>query len=327
MEFTITGANALTYPHLQIWGWQIAIYLFLGGLAGGCMSMSAVANLRPGKEAPHNKPCCWRIPVITPFILALGMGFLFLDLSCKRHIYRFYMTLRPLSIMSWGSWILILVFPAMIAFALSTVPDAVMDRMHEGAIKNLCAKFRPHMRTWAAVNFVLGLILSVYTGVLLSMYMARPLWNSSILPILFLTSGMSTGAALVIVLAKKDSVKLFFTRVDIWLIIFEAAVLALFYFSHYMSAAASRESVMPLFTMSSRYFPYFVTILTLSIILPLFLVLKFLDATGKHSRGVVLTFRQKCEMNASAILVLLGGVILRFELVYAGQLGKLTGLS
>jgi len=327
MEFTITGANALTYPHLHIWGWQVAMYLFLGGLAGGCMSMAAVANLRPGKETPHDKPCCWRIPVITPFILALGMGFLFLDLNLKEHFYRLYMTLQPLSIMSWGAWILLLVFPAMVAFGISAVPDEVMAGMRDGAVKNLFMKFRPHMRAWAVVDFILGLVLSVYTGVLLSLYVARPLWNSSILPILFLTSGMSTGAALLIILAKKDSVKLFFTRVDIWLIIFEGAVMALLYYSHYMSAAASRESVMPLFTMGSHYFPYFVTILIFSIILPLFLVLKFLDATGKRSRGVVLNFRQKCEMNASAILVLIGGLVLRFELVYAGQLSKLTGLS
>jgi len=327
MEFTITGANALTYPHLHIWDWRVAIYLFLGGLAGGCMSMAAVANLRSGKEAPRDKPCCWRVPVITPFILAIGMGFLFLDLEVKAHMYRFYMTLQPLSPMSWGSWILILVFPAMIAFALSAMPDQAVDNLNEGFIKTRIQAIRPHMRLWAKINFVLGIILSIYTGILLSSFMARPLWNSSILPMLFLNSGLSTGAAFMILIATKNSVKLFFTKVDIWLIFSEIAVLILLYYGQFNSAEASRESIMPFFTLTSQYFPYFISILILSVILPLAIVLKFLEVTGDHDPNLELTFKQKFEMNASAVLVLLGGVIIRFALVYAGQLSKFTGLS
>ncbi len=327
MEFTITGANALTYPHLHIWDWRVAIYLFLGGLSGGCMSMAAVANLRSGKETPHDKPCCWRVPVITPFLLAIGMGFLFLDLEVKTHMYRFYMTIQPLSPMSWGSWLLILVFPAMISFALSAVPDQVIDNINEGYIKNLIQKFQPHMRLWAKINFVLGILLAIYTGILLSSFMARPLWNSSILPMLFLNSGLSTGAAFMILIATKNSVKLFFTKVDIWLIFSEIAVLILLYYGQFTSAEASRESIMPFFTLTSQYFPYFISILILSVILPLAIVLKFLEVTGDHDPNLELTFKQKFEMNASAVLVLLGGVIIRFALVYAGQLSKFTGLS
>ncbi len=328
MEFTITGANALTYPHLHIWDWRVAIYLFLGGLSGGCMAMAAVANLRPGKEVPRDKPCCWRVPMITPVLLAVGMGFLFLDLEVKQHMYRFYMTLQPLSPMSWGSWILLLVFPAMIAFAISAMPDQVVDKMGEGFLKDKVMQLRPHMRTLAVINFVLGIILSIYTGILLSSFMARPLWNSSILPILFLNSGLSTGAAFMILIATRNSVKLFFTKVDIWLIFSEIAVLILLYYGQFSSTEASRESIMPFFTLTSQYFPYFVSILVLSIILPLAIVLKFLEVTsGDHSENLELTFKQKFEMNASAVLVLIGGVIIRFALVYAGQLSKFTGLS
>lgn len=327
MEFTITGANALTYPHLHIWDWRVAIYLFLGGLSGGCMAMAAVANLRPGKEVAPDKPCCWRVPVISPFLLAIGMGFLFLDLEVKEHMYRFYMTLQPLSPMSWGSWILLLVFPAMIAFAISAAPDHAVSGMNDGAIKNVFLKLRPQMRTWAVINFVLGIILSIYTGILLSSFMARPLWNSSILPMLFLNSGLSTGAAFMILIATRNSVKLFFTKVDIWLIFSEIAVLVLLYYGQFSSTEASRESIMPFFTLTSQYFPYFISILILSVILPLAIVLKFLEVSGDHDPNLELSFKQKFEMNASAVLVLLGGVIIRFALVYAGQLSKLTGLS
>ena len=325
MELTITGANAITSPHLHIWDWRVAIYLFLGGLSAGCMVMSAVANLRPGKAVAADKPCCWRVPLLTPILLNIGMFFLFLDLEAKHNILRFYTTLQPLSPMSWGSWILILVFPAMIAYALSVIPEEERHILRLGILIDLAKSMAPMMRALAKLNFVLGILLGIYTGILLSSFAARPLWNNSILPMLFLNSALSTGAALMILMAHKNEVKLFFTKVDIWLIICEIVIIVLMYYGQYSSPEASRESIIPFFTRSHDYFPYFVSILTLSIIFPLAIVLKFLEVTGEHLE--TLTLKQKLEMNVSAILVLLGGVIIRFALVYAGQLSRFTGLS
>ncbi|MCI5142796.1 MAG: hypothetical protein D3909_13935, partial [Candidatus Electrothrix sp. ATG1] len=46
MELSITGTNAITYPVMHVWDWRVAIYLFLGGLSGGLMTMSAINYLR-----------------------------------------------------------------------------------------------------------------------------------------------------------------------------------------------------------------------------------------------------------------------------------------
>ena len=46
------------------------------------------------------------------------------------------------------------------------------------------------------LNLVLGIALGTYTGILLSTLSARPVWNSALLGPLFLISGFSTGAAL-----------------------------------------------------------------------------------------------------------------------------------
>ena len=48
---------------------------------------------------------------------------------------------------------------------------------------------------WA--NIALGVVLGIYTGILLNTMVARPLWNSAILGPLFLFSGLSAGAAMV----------------------------------------------------------------------------------------------------------------------------------
>jgi len=79
---------------------------------------------------------------------------------------------------------------------------------------------------------------------------------------------------------------------------------------------------MPFFTFSHEFFPYWISVLLLSIIFPLAIVLKFLEVKGEHSE--TLTGFEKFRMNLSAILVLVGGFIIRMALIYAGQLIKMT---
>ena len=325
MEMTITGANAITYPYLQIWDWRVAVYLFLGGLTGGLMSMSAVANLRPGKAIPRDQPCCWRVPLLAPLLLSVGMLFLFLDLELKSHMFWFYLTFQPASPMSWGSWLLVLIYPPMILYALAAVPDEIKARTKIALLKQWGDRLRPSLLPLARINFVAGILLSMYTGILLSTFVARPLWNSAILPVLFLVSGMSTGTALMIILARRHDVKLFFTKVDIWLIFAEITILLLMFYGQYTSDAAHRQSILPFFNTTHQFFPFFLSIVFLGIFLPLAIVLKFLEVTGDHSSKITPT--GMFLMNASAVMVLLGGLVVRFAMVYAGQLSSFSGLG
>ncbi len=49
-------------------------------------------------------------------------------------------------------------------------------------------------RNMAIALIPLSIILGIYTGILLSAFNARPLWNNAILGPLFLVSGLSTGS-------------------------------------------------------------------------------------------------------------------------------------
>ena len=71
----------------------------------------------------------------------------------------------------------------------------------------------------------LSIILGVYTGILLSAFNARPLWNNAILGPLFLTSGLSTGAATIILLSKSVKERHMFGKIDLGLIIIELALI------------------------------------------------------------------------------------------------------
>ncbi len=318
MELHIVGTNAITYPAMHVWDWRVASYLFLGGLSGGLMIMSAVNYIRPKNGQNADTLNAWKIPVLIPILLTIGLIFLNLDLERKLHAFWFYLTFKPVSPMSWGAWIVLIIYPLLIAYALAALPDNITRTIKYPTIRNWADALKPHLLKLAKVNIIAGVLLAIYTGILLSSLVARPLWNSPILPVLFLTSGMSTGAALMIILAKTKEMKLFFTKIDIWLIMAELLILVLMFYGHYVGDAVHQQAIAPFFSTSHEFFPYFLSIVVLGICLPLAVVLKFLEVTGEHTEE--LTTSSLLMMNFSALLVLVGGAVIRFALVYAGQL-------
>lgn len=322
MELTVTGVNALVSPHLQIWDWRVSLYLFLGGLSAGLAVMTTVLHLRKGGALVKGEPAGYIAPLLVPIILGIGMLFIFMDLERKLNVYWFYLTVQPLSPMSWGSWGLLVFFPVAGLFALATLPDDKLSWLMLQPLKELAVRMRAYLFPLAIVNFGMGIFIGIYTGVLLSSFVARPLWNSAILPVLFLTSALSVGAALMIMIARTNKVKLWFTKMDIWLIFAEMVILPLFFYGQYSSSGAHRESIMPFFSLSHEYFFYGFSMLVLFVIFPIALVLKMLEIKEEH--GEALTPLALVKMNTSAIIVLLGGLIIRLTFVYAGQLSRFS---
>ena len=119
-EILVTARhNAKIDPSLGIWTWEISVYLFFGGLTAGLIVFAALAMLdknRPPREFSINKLALW-----APIALSLGMTTLFLDLEHKLFVFRFYTTFEPSSPMSWGAWILVLIYPLMIVQIASTL--------------------------------------------------------------------------------------------------------------------------------------------------------------------------------------------------------------
>jgi formate-dependent nitrite reductase membrane component NrfD len=321
MEQIITGLNSITHPHLEVWDWTVAVYLFLGGLAAGMLVMSAIANLRAWPDEEHI-PHCRKGAMFAPIVLAIGMFFIFLDLERKTNMYWFFLTFQPFSPMSWGAWGIMVTIPLSFLYGLSTVPEALRYRLPFAFMKKWSVRLKPHMKKLAMINFGLGIFVGIYTGILLSAMLARPLWNSSILPILFLNSAISTGAAFLIIVAHRTAVKLFFTKVDIWLIFSEILIIMLFFYSQYTSTAAAKAAAMPFFTFSHEYFLYFLSVMLVAILLPLALVLKLIEMKEDHAEE--LTSSTIFRMNLSAIMVLIGGFIIRLAFIYAGQLSNFS---
>src|SRR6266513_3634914 len=172
-------------PH---WRWLIIFYFFVGGVAGGAYFLGAVLEWF---GRPDDRPVirtAYRVglwcAVVSGLLLTLDLGrplrfwhMLFQSANLPHVMFKSW------SPISFGAWALLL-------FAVCAALSARLLR--EGTVL---------AKLVAAVGALLGVFLAGYTGVLLSVT-NRPIWaDSPWLGALFLVSGVSTGAAALIVFA------------------------------------------------------------------------------------------------------------------------------
>lgn len=294
-------------PYLNIWHWQIPSYLFLGGLAAGILFFASFFTIM-GKEHKM-EATVKKAPLIVPFVLMLGLFFLFLDLKHKLYFWQLYTTIRLESPMGWGSWVLMIITPISILWSASYVKEVFPNWDWKFRILNTIEAWLIKNRKIIAWPMAIyAIILGIYTGILLSAFNARPLWNTSILGPLFLVSGMSTAAAVIMLMSKDHKERKIMGRIDILLIIVE-----LFFIIHlFMGFLAGSEvqiNAANLFLGGKFTAPFFAFVVILGLIFPA--VLEALELKGFKVPVVV-----------PAVLILIGGLIFRFLMVEAGQITR-----
>ena len=295
-------------PVMEVWGWEISVYLFLGGLTAGIMFFSALMLLlNKDEEAPFTVN---GLALLGPVVLSLGMVTLFLDLSHKLFVWRFYTTFEPTSPMSYGAWILILFYPVAILQVLSTFRKGypwfanwVNDIPLVASLLDTVERYR-RLIAWLAIPIAVA--LGIYTGILLSAFSARPFWNTGLLGPLFLVSGLSTGAALTALIARQHSERRLLTRIDAGLILVEVLLIALLLIN--LSTGSKPQLEAAAMLMGGSYTVLFWGVfVTLGLLLPL--LLEYFELLGSVRRIAML----------APVLVLLGGYVLRVIAVDLGQ--------
>ncbi len=164
-----------------VWGSIIAWYLFLAGLGGGAYITSAFLGWRHPDATSMRRTG----HLVAPIVVAVGLILLIVDAEAGLHnpLRFFFLLMNPGSVMMWG-----VVFLSL--FMILSIIVVIMDFK------------KKDVPVWLdIVGVVLSLCVAVYTGVLLGVCQTYPLWNNALLPILFLVSALSSGAASVLLLA------------------------------------------------------------------------------------------------------------------------------
>lgn len=307
-ELIVSGRmNPYIDPHLNIWHWHIPLYLFIGGLAAGILFFAALFSLQ-GKDEKY-KTATRYATFIVPFLLILGLTALFFDLKHKAYFWRLYTTIRIQSPMSWGAWVLMLVTPLSIIWSAIHIKDIFPNWDWKFSwLEDLSAFFYKNKPVIAWTMLISSVILGIYTGILFSAFNARPLWNTSILGPLFLVSGLSTGAATILIMSKSHEERILFSRIDLILIGIELFLIIHMFMGFFASTQVQIDAA-KMFIGGEFTAVFWIFVVSLGMVVPA--VLEILELK-----------KFKIPIIIPAILVLFGGLMLRFVLAHAGQLSR-----
>ncbi len=168
--------------HLNAYGFWVLAYFFLGGMGGGSFLVSAISKIY-GKE--KYKAIANIGAVSSVILVGLGGLCLLLDLEKPLRVFLLFININISSPISWGGVIISLFFICTLIYLYYL----------------LIAKNDAKARLWGGIGIVIAISLASYTGLLLGMAKARPLWHSAIMPPLFLISGSISGLALILLVA------------------------------------------------------------------------------------------------------------------------------
>lgn len=307
-EIFVSGRNIPHIdPNLEIWHWPISVYLFLGGLSAGILLFAALVTLL-NKEEQYPTAVKYAT-LIPPIALSLGLIALIYDLKHPLYSWQLYTTIRIESPMSWGAWVLLFTTPLSFLWVFSYFTELFPKwNLKFNFLKNLETWLKKNRKLMAYALIPLSIVLGVYTGILLSAFNARPLWNNAILGPLFLVSGLSTGAAAIILLAKTTKERHLFGKIDLGLIIIEIGLIIHMLMGMYAGSQVQLEA-MQLLVGGEFTVMFFGFVVILGLLVPA--IMETLELKG-----------YKVPVIIPALLVLLGGLIFRFVMVEAGQITR-----
>lgn len=304
-ELIISGRNIPHVdPTIEIWEWQIPVYLFLGGVAAGVLFFASLYYLL-GKEKEMPTTVKWASFIAAP-ALVIGLFALFLDLKHKLFFWRLYTTIKFDSPMSWGAWTLLVITPLAFIWSASYVKELYPKWDWKYSWLNEFEKLVITYRKYIAWILVISAtILGIYTGILLSAFNARPLWNTSVLGMLFLTSGLSTGAAIILWMSKDEKERKLISKIDLVLIGIEI-FLIIHLFMGLLAGPQVQVNAAKLFLGGPFTLVFWLLVVVAGLLVPA--VLEILELRGR-----------KIPVYIPSLLILIGGLIFRFIMVGAGQ--------
>jgi formate-dependent nitrite reductase membrane component NrfD len=330
------------------WNWVVAIYLFVAGVSAGAFVISAMSYfLGETKYENITKIGAY----IAPFPVLLGTLCLIYDLERPWLFWKLLLTFQPNSVMSLGAWLLL--FFSLISFLhfylwlperydlikwVQYLPARYERIKILRALKSSRTLARlSHKNLTRNRGLVAGwgipisIGVGIYTGVLLGALNARPFWNNPMLPMLFLLSALKTGAASICFIGcfikgfggmSQEEIKtnkFIIHAIDFTLMVFSVIAVFLFVLGLYVSPRSSVEAA-HLIMGGDFTFLFWVIAVGVGILFPM--VLEAYELIPHFIRRVQFREHNPWISGITAVSVLLGGFVLRYVVVYAGQIAK-----
>ncbi len=186
-----------------VWDWIIAIYLFLAGMSAGAVMIALYLKRKVIEGDPANNGIMKAMAWLAPFGIISGLVILIFHLTKPLEFWKIMIYYNPTSVMSMGV-ILFQVYMIVLFVWIGTIFRHQIIRFCEGKLPSKLLDLADTVLIKAgkannAVELFLGflaIVLAAYTGFLLSALKTYPMLNNPVLPILFLFSSLSSGAAI-----------------------------------------------------------------------------------------------------------------------------------
>ncbi|RLI25684.1 MAG: hypothetical protein DRO52_03635 [Candidatus Hecatellales archaeon] len=318
------------------WGMLIALYLYLGGLAGGAFLSGSMAHLLARENETYRVFARSGVYIGTAAIL-LGLIPLILDL--KRFTVApvnvlFAFSHVPESMMSVGTWIISIFACLAVVTSILWLFYGVERKVQIGGEVKLYLESVQEkvLMFFEVVGCIFAVATMTYTGLLLSFARRIVFWGSPLLPWLFTASGVSTGLVasglfipIIGVLVPRlcpefrellnRSAELFRVQkrvegFDIPLILGEIILV----FAYLLTVAGTRGFANVVFGVLSGAF--WVGFILIGLLIPIILWL-WLKLREKPVLYQPVNF---ALIYLSFVLVLIGGFFLRYVVLFGGQL-------
>jgi formate-dependent nitrite reductase membrane component NrfD len=339
------------------WQYLIVSYLFLGGLSAGLYFVSAVTELVRRNEQVAYREIARYGAWLAPWPVMIGSALLVFDLGHWYRFYKLFLHFRWESPMSIGSWLLTVFIAISLMYAYGWVAREQRDALFALLPKRL--RFLNFLnrdvsglrRPLALLGLPISVGVGIYTGVLLGAVQSRPFWNTNLVAQLFLFSALSSGCALLLAVAAFLQRKVemqefrFLYLLDLGFLTLEFFIVVPYLLHGELSVLAVRESLRLILGGPFTWL-FWVFFLGMGLLVPWVIELRelwpllisrtyggrgielaavgqngadFASTNAVFSSRTTLHFSRTWAIGA-AMLVLLGGVLLRYIFVFAGQM-------
>lgn len=283
--------------HQEAFGIFIAVYFYLTGLSAGSFILSTLAY---GFGMERYKSLGKVGVILATALLIAAPLFLLLHVSVPHRAWHLFVYLNFESPITWGSFLLILYPINCIIYGYFMFKEN----------KRLT-------RLFGLIGIPLAISVHGYTGFILAFGKARALWNTALMPILFLVSAIVSGIALMILVCIiKDRFFSSQKKIDYplvenlgkmlaWAIVFDLFLVGSDILVLLISHSDAQEAAHLLLTGS--FFPLFLIVENLlGKIVPFFLL-------------VIPRFRNLATMIIASLLVIVGIFFMRYVVVVGGE--------